>query len=182
MSNAWKRIDQWLAKNSAKVASDLQGGAREADFAEAESVLGIKLPDQVRSSYRIHNGQEGGVPPLAGSWVFLSLEDMVGQWKLQKKLLDTGKFADNRATAKGPVRAEWWNEKWIPFAYNGSGNLLCADLDPAERGKPGQVVAYVHDAEVRECVAESVDAWFEQLASEMEAGKYVVINGRVKRA
>ena len=36
----------------------------------------------------------------------------------------------------------WWNKKWVPFAEDGGGNLLCIDLDPAEQGVSGQIIGF----------------------------------------
>jgi len=72
----------------------------------------------------------------------------------------------------GPVRPVWWSEQWIPFAYDGVGDLQCIDLDPPEGGKVGQVVTYWHDRGEREHVADSLNEWLAHLADDLEAGKY----------
>lgn len=79
------------------------------------------------------------------------------------------------------MRATWWSEKWVPFAYNGAGDLQCVDLDPPSGGVVGQVVTYHHDRDLRERGADSLTHWLETLASDLEAAKYVVRKGRLVR-
>jgi cell wall assembly regulator SMI1 len=179
--DVWKRIENWLQKHCPKAYKDLDAPATERDIADAQNSFLAQLPADMLEIYSCHNGQMGIGPPIAAEWQFLSLEDSVRQWGIQKKLLEDGTFANSRATATGPVRADWWNLKWIPFAYNGSGDLQCVDLDPGEGGTPGQIVIYWHDRERRECVANSLLSWFESLADDFEAGRYAVEGNRILR-
>lgn len=178
--DAWERVEAWLQANCPRAYKNLGKPAKDAKVAELEKKLSIKLPNEVIEVYRRHDGQTMG-PPIAGDWKLLPLKSIQAQWEIQKKLLDEGAFADVTATARGPVRPLWWNSRWIPVTFNGSGDLQCIDLDPAEGGKIGQIVVYRHDDEIRECVAESLTAWLNQLATDMEDGKYVVEDDRIVR-
>lgn len=178
--DAWERVENWLRTNCPRAYKNLGKPVKDAQIARLEKNLSIKLPHEAIEIYRRHDGQTMG-PPIGGDWKFLPIKSVETQWKIQKKLLDDGAFAGTAATTKGPVRALWWNPKWIPVTFNGSGDLQCIDLDPAEGGKVGQIVVYRHDHELRECIAESFAAWLDELATDMEGGQYTIEDERIVR-
>ena len=178
--DAWDRVEKWLQAKCERAYRNLGKPATAAKIAGLEKKLSAKLPREACDIYRRHDGQTMG-PPIAGDWKILPLKSVEAQWNIQQKLLEDGAFAGAVATAKGPVRPVWWSSKWIPMAFNGSGDLECIDLEPAENGRVGQIILFRHDNELRECIAESFTAWLEELASDMESEKYVVEDGRIVR-
>lgn len=172
MQDTWERIEKWLKANAPDLFDSLLGGADEEEIGQTETFLGVALPDDVKASYRIHNGQ-----PLDGPWLmvwgqFLSLEDMRGHWSLWKHFLDKGSFDDSRSEPVGPAKANWWNPRWIPITYDQTGNHLCLDLDPAPGGRVGQIITMWHDDSTRGVLAESFSDWLTDFANALEAGQY----------
>jgi cell wall assembly regulator SMI1 len=161
------------------VLGGLLRGASEKQILAAEAAMRAVLPEEVKESYRAHNGQGGLSPPLMGEWQLLSLRDIVRQWKIMKKLVDSGAFADNRGKAVGPVRPDWYNLKWVPVAYNGGGDFRCIDLAPPTRGKVGQIISFWHVDDKRERLAPGFRAWLEAFAKDLESGKYEVKDGEL---
>ena len=89
---AWQRIDGWLSRNALEVAQGLRPGATEEQVATTERALGVMFPEDVRASYRHHDGQASdslGIP-IGGD--FLPLEGIVEQWRVWKDLLDSKTF------------------------------------------------------------------------------------------
>ena len=167
----WHRLEEWFKAHAPKIHRDLLDPATPAEIQATESALGVRLPTEMVDAYLIHNGQDTISAAVAGDWQILSLDVVVTQWKIQKKLLDAGKFANAKVKVTGPVRPVWWSDKWVPFAYNGSGDLICVDLDPVESGTVGQIVVYLHDNEKRECIAKGMTEWLDRLADDLGSGK-----------
>jgi cell wall assembly regulator SMI1 len=180
MCPLWNRIETWLEENAPDVRGSLLPGATEKAIRAAEKAMGIDFPEDVKESYRVHNGQHELGAPLMGEWQLLSLKDMVRQWKVMKKLVASGAFAENRGRPVGPVRPDWYNLKWIPVAYNGAGDFHCVDLDPPPRGKAGQIVSFWHVDDKRERLATSFRAWVKEFADDLERGNYTVEDGQLK--
>jgi cell wall assembly regulator SMI1 len=138
--------------------------------------MGVTLPDDVRACYRIHDGQDWGadgyrLPFLhGGGW--LSLKEMVADWRVWKSVLETGNLGDNRGEPDGPIRPYWWHPAWIPVATGGIGVTVCLDLDPAPGGSVGQIVEVIHDEPGRELLADSFTEWLEQFADDLEDDLY----------
>ena len=59
MQEIWRRIETCLKTNASQVFNTLQSGVSDKQIQELEEFLSIKLPEDVKSSYRIHNGQIG---------------------------------------------------------------------------------------------------------------------------
>jgi cell wall assembly regulator SMI1 len=170
--DSWMRIETWLKEHLPGGHKVLKPPAADEAIHSAQATLPGPFPPELLDYYRRHDGQSGVMDPIAGEWQLLPLKGVLSNWKVQKDLLDKGAFQGSEAKAIGPVRAAWWNEKWIPFASDGAGDLQCVDLDPAEGGKVGQIVIYWHDREERERVADSLNEWLDRLADDLEAGKY----------
>jgi cell wall assembly regulator SMI1 len=179
MQEIWAQIDTWLETNAPEIFALLQPGASDEEISKLEDLLSIQFPEDVRSSYRIHNGQsiyEHGL--IADDWELLSLERIEEEWKIWKQLLDDGVFQDEKGQDQGSEAAlgisnVWWSSKWIPLTYNGGGDHHCLDLDPAKGGTIGQIITMWHDDPTREIVSTSFRDWFEQYAQRLESGELI---------
>jgi cell wall assembly regulator SMI1 len=174
MEEIWKKIDSWLKVNAPKVFNTLQPGASESQIQAVENALSIQFPEDVRASYRIHNGQLGsdyGLIPEAQE--FLSLERIQQEWQGWKRFLDEAGSLEDESEPDPGIRADWWNVKWIPFTYEGTSDCYCFDLHPAEGGNIGQIIRMIHDEACRELLAPNFQSWLEEYAAKLESGEYV---------
>jgi cell wall assembly regulator SMI1 len=172
MRPTWDRIDAWLRLNAPGIHDSLRPGATDLEIAETEQFLGVTFPEAVRESYRIHDGQSSEGPGLIDAWELLSLERIKDEWKVWKDLLDGGDFEGNESEPEEGVRGDWWNDRWVPLTYSGSGDHHSLDLDPAPEGTTGQIILMWHDMAERPLIAPSFEAWMEQFADDLEAGLY----------
>lgn len=173
MKEIWQRIDTWLAENAPQVWDELQPGATDQEILRTEKALGIQFPEDVKASYRIHNGQPRDGYGLINCWTLLSLETVVEEWMIWKELLDAGEFDAAKSNPTDGIREDWWNPKWIPLTYSGSGDHHCLDMDPADGGREGQIIGMWHDEPERMIEAESFREWLERFADDLEAGMYI---------
>jgi len=178
--DSWARIEAWLAEHARFVLDSLNPGASPADIKVAAAALGVEgLPDDFVRSWLIHDGQDWRTcPPLVAGWLgsysLLPLKKVVGRWETLTGLLSSGTFDEVRGKPRGPVRADWWNQRWVPIAANASGDLVCLDLDPPPGGAAGQVIEYLHDDRDRTVLAASLGAWLGEFATDLEVGRYNV--------
>jgi cell wall assembly regulator SMI1 len=172
MREIWKRIEAWLDAHVPSGAGILRPGATEEQIAAAERFLGVSLPEDVRVSFGLHNGQSRG-PWLMYGWELLSLERVREEWVAWKALLDEGTFRDFRSTSDGQTAEDWWHPRWLPLTYDGAGDHHCLDLHPGPTGQPGQIIQMWHDDSPRPVVAPSYRDWLAAFADALDAGKYV---------
>jgi cell wall assembly regulator SMI1 len=57
------------------------------------------------------------------------------------------------------VQALFWNERWLPFARDGRGGVVCVDLAPAPAGVVGQVIFVGRDPDERTVLGASLQEW-----------------------
>lgn len=181
MKDLWNRIDSWLEANAPSLLSQLQPGATEAAIQKAEAFLGVEFPEDVKASYRIHNGQSGG-SNLIYAWELLSLERTLEEWQVWQELFAQGEFEFSESQPRGPIRTYWWNPFWIPLTDNGAGDHHCLDLDPAPGGEVGQIIAVWHNYPDRYVIANSFQTWLEKFADDLQAGKYIFADGSLEDA
>lgn len=183
MDALWARIEAWLQVRAPRVFASLQAGASAGELRAAEAALGVILPDDVRASYRRHNGQAlprgqySSGPSLIDTWDLLPLDRLVQEWAAWKFLLDRGEFSGITGEPDGPVRDDWWHPRWIPVAHDAGGNSLCLDLAPARGGAHGQLITLWHDDADRAVVAPSFRAWLAQFADALERNEYAEVEG-----
>ena len=178
MQEIWRRIETCLKTNASQVFNTLQSGVSDEQIQELEEFLSIKLPEDVKSSYRIHNGQIGYDCGLMEASEFLSLERIKNEWIVWKELLDSGTFQreDGQDQGSEPEKGicnVWWSPQWIPLTYDGCGNHYCLDLNPSEEGTMGQIITMWHDDPERKIVAASFQAWLEKYAEGLESGQFI---------
>ena len=168
MRDIWDRIEPWLQANASERFATLQRGATTQKIRATERQLGVSFPPDVEESYRIHDGQTDLGPPLIEEWHLLPLSAVVKEWKLMRKLLTAGKLDGGVVRPVGPVKAQWWSEKWIPIASNGGGDFRCLDFDPARGGNVGQVISFWHMDDKRERIAPSFRGWLAAYAKDLK--------------
>jgi cell wall assembly regulator SMI1 len=178
MQEIWARIESWIRRNAPQVLDVLHPGASDVQIAELEEVLSIEFPEDFKASYRLHNGQSTYGYGLINGCELLSLERIRDEWQVWKTLLESGTFQTEDGQDQGCEPAPgvcnvWWHPKWIPFTYDGGGNHDCLDLNPTESGTAGQIITMWHDEPAREIVAPSFQAWLNQYAESLEAGRLV---------
>ncbi|MCU0546814.1 MAG: SMI1/KNR4 family protein [Oscillatoriaceae cyanobacterium Prado104] len=174
----WTKIETWLIANAPQILEVLQPGASDDRISELEELLSIQLPEDVKSSYRIHNGQFTYNYGLIYGREFLSLARIKDEWECWKELLDSGTFETEDGEDIGSEAAPgicnvWWSPKWIPLTYDGAGDRDCLDLNPAVGGTVGQIVTMWHDDSERKIVAPSFRVWLQQYADRLESGQLI---------
>ncbi|KAI9686443.1 MAG: Cell wall assembly regulator [Bogoriella megaspora] len=82
VSHSWKRIDRWTEDNYEELFENTCEGATQNDINELEHELDCTLPQDVRDSLQIHDGQERGGRPtgLIFGCMLLDCEEVVQEW------------------------------------------------------------------------------------------------------
>lgn len=136
--------------------------ASEAELARAEAELGVRLPDDVRALYRIHNGVwAAGL--LGREDGFAPLDEVVDTWRL---LADVA-GGERGETDSAAVRPAGFAPGWIPITTVGAGDAFCVDLDPGPAGRPGQIIWVEHGGPSRLFVAGALEHWLQQRVQEL---------------
>jgi cell wall assembly regulator SMI1 len=173
LAESWRRIVAWYEAHTPPGTLRLPPDASDEALAAAEAKVGFRLPGDVRSFYRLHDG-------LGGSWLlhygeFLSLGNLVMQWGWYAEMDRTQDPADPLYQTKaisGPIKPVWWSSRRLPVTDN-SGNHTMIDLDPAPGGAVGQVIIYDHEVGPTRVLAPSFAAWLVRIAAGLEAGELI---------
>lgn len=178
MEDLWHRIESSV--RSLGASGSFAPPANEHSILTAESVFGVRLPDDLRASLAIHNGDamkkvgpeawQSDGPFAHLEW--LSVGTMISEWQTWQDAMSQQGL---EPAPEGPVKALWWNPRWIPFTVIGGSTWHhCVDLDPAPGGHPDQVIEIVDDDAWRRVLAPSFRAFLRQVAADLEAGRYTL--------
>lgn len=84
---SWARIDEWIEANYPELWDQLQEPVTENDLNDLEHDLDCVLPQDVRESYYVHDGQEQGGKPT-GVFFGITLLDIEGiseEWNIWRR-------------------------------------------------------------------------------------------------
>ena len=176
IQTSWDKITRWFDANPPAIPDDaleLFGGATAREIKEAEQAMGMSLPEDVRESYRLHNGNRECQGLFIWGGGLFSLERMVEAWRTCAEYVRSGAFpgVENLPDPTGPVKKSWWNIKWIPIIDRGA-DYHVLDMDPAEGGHVGQVVQFFHETGADRVDAPSWQAYLSGYADGLEQGMY----------
>lgn len=174
LENAWLRIEDWLHAHLPAETIGLNPPASQAELAEAEQTLGVRLPEAVRASYLRHNGQSTDSVSLLYGWKWLTLNEICEEWAEWQEILESGAL-DDLVNEGDPLKlqSDWWHPGWIPLTASGNGDHCCLDLAPGPAGQVGQIIEVWHDDSLRNLLAPGFAEWITDYADALEAGEYV---------
>ena len=143
----WQRIIERGSniEENFKELLNLQPGASDEEFQLIENTLGVSLPEEMKSFYRMYNGQVwqyGGNSFLRNLTLSPTFE-IIENWKCIQEEFDPDDEVELDIGEE--IKPVLWHSKWIPIAENGGGDYFCIDTDPSESGVVGQVIYYWHD-------------------------------------
>jgi cell wall assembly regulator SMI1 len=188
----WDRFESMLSVHAPQLLATLEPPASEAQIAEAEAAMGVRLPDEVRHAYLRHDGTlHGDLDEPSSLFVpfnwWACLDDVVDNWRMKVEV-------SNSLRAKGdpgdlfPTYASWWedlkvcpvwwNQKWIPIGLSGTATSAYIDLDPAPKGTVGQLILDGGMQEAR-WIANGFNHYLELLIDRVERGLLIFRDGWV---
>jgi cell wall assembly regulator SMI1 len=179
---SWKQIDQSLKQHAPATFKALGRPATEQQLALLQRKIGGRLPADLVSSLRRHNGTRDPyrLATLFDNEFLLSTVAIAQSWGVMKQLLKDGHFEPGGCplTKTRKIKNDqWWNPAWVPITDDNSDGFMI-DLDPARRGRVGQVFYFYHDgARAREVVAPSYAAWLADLAKALARGRFQAKEG-----
>ncbi|MEK4426361.1 SMI1/KNR4 family protein [Solibacillus sp. FSL K6-1523] len=146
-NHLWKRIIESGSNNNSnfKESLNLQSGANDEEFQLLEHTLGVTLPEEMKSFYKVYNGQvwENEVNPFVRNLTLSPISEIIDTWNFLQEEFDPDD--DLEPNIEKELKPLLWNSKWIPIAANGGGDHLCIDTDPSEVGVAGQILYFWHD-------------------------------------
>ena len=153
MKAVWKRIHAWLDENAPAGYGHLRPGASADAIQAAEKVMGLKLPADVKASYRVHDGQSNEPGLIGGEgWCLLTLQEMVKWWRKWSK--HAPRFRN-----------------YAPVAWGGAGDYIFLDLG-SDAERRGGVIVQRSDTEGPDPVARSFRTWLEDFADKLEDDEF----------
>lgn len=194
MQTIWKRIEDWLNIHAPELTSLLQAGASEEDIQHTETLLNVTFPEDIKASYRIHNGSGGLFPQshfIVKSHALFSLQEMVDDWRMcappaEKQYPDEPtdlppecleEPEENWRSLLSPqqhsaIGLEEYDQALIPFLRWFNEDLLCFDTDPTHHTY-GMIIEYAPQSGFL-FYASSWRDLLSSFADDLEAGKYRV--------
>lgn len=155
VNHSWRRVDRWMEDHYEELFENLGPGATINDINELEHELDCTLPQDVRESLQIHDGQErGGLPTgVIFSCMLLDCEEIIQEWQ-NWRTVNEAYFTDSRTyeIPQAPLKAfAGSSAAAIPVAQaqsSGNSSQWRAELLDKQDSQPPNAIqkVYAHPA------------------------------------
>lgn len=137
VSHAWSRIDAWAEENYPELFDQLCEPCTVNDLNELENQLDCTLPQDVRDSLQVHDGQErGGLPTgIIFSGMLMDCEEIVQEWDNWRKVNQEFLF-DTAAVSKPSMPSK---------AFGGSSSQASSSKEAPSSPTPSQSAHWRQD-------------------------------------
>ncbi|KAI1363573.1 putative 1,3-beta-glucan protein [Xylaria arbuscula] len=155
VAHSWKRIDRWAEENYPELFDQLCEGCTDNDLIELEHQLDCSLPQDLRDSLMVHDGQERGGNPtgIVFSCMLLDCEEMVQEWDQwrrvnQQYLLETSVTSPAVPSKAFGGSGEASSSRSVPGSPGSQKGSWRQDLQAKQDSVPGGAIqrAYAHPA------------------------------------
>jgi cell wall assembly regulator SMI1 len=191
VKNIWQRLENWLSRNFPPALDNLREPATDAAIATVESQIQMMLPEALKESFRIHDGETHNYLPgvLADGYWLMPLDQAYETWKQLKDLAAELFGTEDNPTQwrsqveggiifiKGAVKPLIGSPKWFPIANMNGDIIRFLDFDPPDGSAVGQVIEIDAEACQFQVIAASFLDYLEQYAADLEAGLYAIKDG-----
>jgi cell wall assembly regulator SMI1 len=156
----------------------LNTGAQPAEIVSLERAIKRTLPDDVRESLSIHNGQPRQLTGFVFGLDLLDCKRIAQEWERWAGLTSYNPdYRDAMASfPQGAVQLDYANPGWIPLTKDGGGNYLGVDLAPGPAGSTGQVINFGRDEELKAVLAAGWGEFLLSYAKFLESGALAEIS------
>jgi len=154
MKKIWSRLEGELTSKANAILESLNPGAGESEVEALEEFIGQELPTDYRDFIVMHDGQsQESNPGFFDMFSLMPLELVQESWEELEGLRDD---AGEDETCPGD---------WLPFAEDGSGDMLCVELES------GSISKYVSNDENEE-IADSFESWLADIHAALKNSEY----------
>ena len=153
--------------------------ATAEEIQHAEKEMNVTFPDDLRALYLTHNGEIESGPGFFFGLPFLSLADMLSEWKAWKGLDEDEELNEIDAYSVPHlwIKESYANRHWIPISTDFGGNNIGIDFDPDTSGKVGQVINFGRDEEVKYVIAHQISDFLSFIAQTLQSGPHTIYDG-----
>lgn len=179
LTHTFHRLRNALVDDFPELLDSLNPAASAATIANVEQELGAPLPQAVRESFLVADGQDleaNGVGLFYGLYL-LPLDDVMREWQFWRQAEADPSTGANPAVlaTMASIPPQWVKSVyacrgWLPLLSDRSGNYVGVDLDPGPSGTWGQAIIFGRDFD-RKCVlwrGEGESGWAKWISSIVE--------------
>ena len=175
---------EWITEINKIVSTDndyynLADGISKEDLNQHTTLEnGIIIPPALQNFYKIQNVEYDAVTSVfhffINNWTYdlIPFEDIKEEWdSIQNLQFDSNNLPEQEIDFEKIKTTNYANPKWIPFATGRNGDYLLYDIDPAEKGKFGQIIELQNESWKRNIIAESLEELLKNEIDNLKTGK-----------
>lgn len=148
MIELWDRLEAVLRDREPRLLAGLNPGATVEAIEAAERETGLTFPADLRTAYLRHDGTDSRAPRFfAYGFRWATLEQLTMMWRGLAENCEALRASDpdcfpdeDESWAELAVKPFYFHPGWLPVGLSNTEDLLLCDVDPAPRGRVGQLI------------------------------------------
>lgn len=144
VAESWRRIETWLGEHLPILKLSLRPGISKRDLAKFEKAIGRPLPDEVRESWRIHDGQRPPYLPEDPAFSVEDYDDLLAKGVVfGSEILPLSDRKD--CLAKRPSLGHWtfWT-KMVEASERGEDDGMLDEFSRESKSSPERAIQRLH--------------------------------------
>lgn len=172
VASSWKVIEEVLKQNAHASYRALRPPVTKYALRRLQKHFDVPLPTDYLASLAVHDGLRD--PESLFDYMTLLPVQKVIHWSgVARSVQIMGEFTGDETDRRGVVKTEWrWRDAWVPIMADAGGNLMVLDLDPAKKGKRGQVLRWRNSDSRIDVVSRSFAEWLDCAAEELRNRRF----------
>lgn len=176
VSTYWLSYREKVNQRFPEYCTYLNPPASEDEIRHLETILGYEIPEDIKTLYRINNGETAGSFGIFYGLQFLPLSEVEQNWLCWKKIIEDGLEGFNdfcTSNPEGVIQSVYAHEKWIPLMYDYGGNHIGIDLAPDINGCIEQIINFGRDEDDKYVLAPNLGELLKLLDTKFDEGVYI---------
>ncbi|MFN6473093.1 MAG: SMI1/KNR4 family protein [Nostoc sp. SerVER01] len=161
-----EKVSKWFPEHY-----KLNPPATEDEISHLETVLSYEIPEDMKTLYRINNGESDEGLGIFYGLRFIPLNEVEQCWLGWKKIIEDGIEDFNEfctSNPEGVIQPVYANEKWIPLMDDSGGCHIGIDLAPGFKGCVGQIINFGRDEDDKYVLAPNLAELLKLLDTKFE--------------
>lgn len=173
VSKYWLSYREKVNQRFPEYCKHLNPPASEDEIRHLETILGYEIPEDMKTLYRINNGEAAEGFGIFYGLYFLPLYELEQHWLSWKTIIEDGLEGLNdfcTSNPEGVIQSVYAHEKWIPLMYDSGGNHIGIDLAPDINGCIGQIINFGRDEDEKYVLAPNLGELLKLLDTKFDEG------------
>lgn len=167
-----EQIQTWMNQNHPDRMPFFRSPASDMTISRVEERLGIRIPADLKSLYKAHDGQPEGAPCLYLNQRWLPIDLAAVAWEDLCSRHNAYHSREQKNNSRIIDSLKPWSPSWLPVFGSARGDHYCISLKEENNINYGSVIWYLYDRPERIVISESIIELLYKVSTGLSSGRW----------